>query len=62
MEFFFVELVLEKSKNQDQSYFFRLKARNDNHALFLAKKLLKSECPNLSKIWCWFVEGRPNRK
>ena len=66
MESLLVTLVLETSKKSesDLPLSMRVNARNDADALILAKKLLKSKYPNLNfrKIWCWFVEGKQNRK
>ena len=57
-------LLTSKKAESDQSFSVRVNAENDADALVLAKKLLKFKYPNLNfrKIWCWFVEGRPNRK
>ena len=66
MEFLLVTFVFQTSNKSeyDRSLSARVNARNNAEALVLAKKLLKSKYPNLNfaKIWCWFVEGKPNRK
>jgi hypothetical protein len=61
-----ISFVLPTSKKaeSDQSFCVRVSAKNDAEALVLAKRALTIQYPhfNFRKIWCWFVEGKPNRK
>jgi hypothetical protein len=62
---FAVTFYFETSENaaSDLELVTRVNADDWRHALVVAKKVLKAKYPsfNFSRIWCWFVEGKPHR-